>query len=209
MRGATNTCPPRADAGDPGERRRGEDEELIELARAPWTLPVGKAVLLVRPSEARDLPAVAQLHARCSSRSLLDRYRIGGRAPAITALDRDLRGRFSVLVTTAYGVVVAHGSVAPDPAHGSECAELGLLVLDSWQRRGIGGELATHLAGVAQAAGFAELIVYPATALAAARRLMVEIGRTRLVPDTDVHLHTYLPASATLGLGLVRQRLAG
>jgi hypothetical protein len=29
------------------------------------------------------------------------------------------------------------------------------------------------------------------------------------VPDVDVHLHTYLPESAALGLGSVRQRLAG
>lgn len=46
-------------------------------------------------------------------------------------------------------------------------------------------------------------------AVAAAQRLMVEVGRTRMVPDIDMHLHTYLPDSARLGLGAVRQRLAG
>jgi len=65
------------------------------------------------------------------------------------------------------------------------------------------------MAGLAQARGFHELIAYPATAMAAAQRLMVEVGRTRIVPDVDAHLHTYLPESAALGLGSVRQRLAG
>ena len=67
----------------------------------------------------------------------------------------------------------------------------------------------SHLAGAAQVAGYNELIAYPATAVAAAQRLMVEVGRTRMVPDVHAHLHTYLPETATLGLGSVRQRLAG
>jgi hypothetical protein len=38
---------------------------------------------------------------------------------------------------------------------------------------------------------------------------MLDIGRTRVVPDVDLHLHTHLPESAALGLGSVRRRLAG
>jgi hypothetical protein len=67
----------------------------------------------------------------------------------------------------------------------------------------------THLAGMAQAAGYHELIAFPATAMATAQRLMLDVGRTRVVPDVEPHLHTYLPESAALGLGPVRQRLAG
>jgi hypothetical protein len=67
--------------------------------------------------------------------------------------------------------------------------------------------LVSHLAGVAQAAGCRELIAYPMTALGPVRRLMVGVGRTRLVPDPQPHLHTYLTDSATLGIGSVRQRL--
>jgi GNAT superfamily N-acetyltransferase len=84
-----------------------------------------------------------------------------------------------------------------------------VLVEDAWQQRGVGGELLSHLAGVAQVAGFNELIAYPATAVPTVQRLMLEVGRTRMVPDADAHLHTYLPETATLGLGSVRQRLAG
>lgn len=203
-----NSCPPVA-VRDVGERRRTEDPMLVELARDPWTLRVGTTAMVVRPTSARDLPAVARMHTRCSPRALLDRYRVGGRPPAVAALDHDLRGPYSVAVTLADGSIVAHGSLTRDRAHGSLCATIGLLVQDAWQHRGIGSELTTHLAGVGYAAGFQELIAYPATAVAAAQRLMVEVGRTRMVPDTDLHLHTYLSDAASLGLGAVRQRLAG
>jgi hypothetical protein len=66
-----------------------------------------------------------------------------------------------------------------------------------------------HLAGIAHVAGYHELIAYPATATQAAQRLMIEVGRTRMVPGPEVHLHTYLPEAASLGLGSVRERLAG
>jgi GNAT superfamily N-acetyltransferase len=196
-------------ADDVGRDRGAEDTHLAGLARQPWTLRVGGDALTVRPSSARDLAAVAQMHARCSARSLLDRYRFGGRAPAVAALDHALRRPYSLVVASADGDVVATGSLERDAAHNQYCVEVGLLVEDRWQRLGIGTELMSHLAGVAQVAGYAELIAYPATATAAVQRLMVEIGRTRMVPDVDSHLHTYLPASATLGLGSVRQRLAG
>ncbi len=179
------------------------------LVRQPWTLRIGADTLLVRPSSARDLAAVAQMHRRCSARSLLDRYRCGGRAPAVAALDQALRRPHSVVAVNATGEVVAVGSLDRDPTHNHLSAEVGLLVEDRWQRMGIGGELMSHLAGVAQIVGFHELIAYPATAVPAVQRLMIEVGRTRMVPDVDLHLHTYLPDSATLGLGSVRQRLAG
>lgn len=184
-------------------------DDLVELARRPWTMRVGHRPVLVRPSTVRDLAAVAQMHHRCSARSLLDRYRAGGRAPAVAAVDRLLRNPLTFVVVASDNRIVATGSLRRDPVHNHRCAEAGLLVEDGWQRRGVGSDLLTHLAGVAQVAGFTELIAYPATAIPAAQRLMIEVGRTRMVPDVDTHLHTYLPDEATLGLGSVRQRLAG
>ncbi|MBN9619760.1 MAG: hypothetical protein J0H43_08520, partial [Actinobacteria bacterium] len=63
-------------------------ENLVDEA---WTLRVGRHPLLVRPSGVRDLPGLARMHGRCSARSLLDRYRTGGRPPTVAALDLALR----------------------------------------------------------------------------------------------------------------------
>jgi GNAT superfamily N-acetyltransferase len=187
----------------------GTDQRLADLIREPWTLRVGRRPLVVRPSSARDLAAVARMHSRCTARSLLDRYRAGGRPPAVVALDRSLRRPYSFVVVTADGDVVATALLDRDGRHDHSCAEVGLLVEDRWQGLGIGCDLMTHLAGAAQVAGYRELVGYPATAMAVVQRLMVEVGRTRLVPDPELHLHTNLPYSASLGLGAVRQRLAG
>jgi L-amino acid N-acyltransferase YncA len=83
------------------------------------------------------------------------------------------------------------------------------LVEDDWQGLGIGREIMTHLAGAAIVCGYHELIAYPATSVIAAQRLMIDVGHTRvvMVPDA-MHLHTYVPESAALGLGAVRERLA-
>lgn len=191
---------------------RGSDDpagELASLARVPWTMRVRGEPIVVRPSTARDIAAVAQMNHRCSPRSLLDRYHSGGRPPTVAALDWALRNPFSFVAVRPGGAVVAHVSIRRDAAHTESCAEVELLVEDRWQRLGVGSELVTHVAGVAQVEGYTQLIAYPATAVPAAQRLMIEVGRTRMVPDARAHLHTYLPDSATLGLGTVRERLAG
>src|SRR3954447_9558534 len=205
---STTACRPVPPAVEPLTRPPA-DRDLLTLDREPWVLRVGRMPLLVRPSTARDLSAVAQIHSRCTARDLLDRYRAGGRPPAVAAVDRLLRQPDTVVAATPDGDVVATAALARDPSHNHLCAEIGLLVEEHWQRLGIGAELMSHMAGLAQAAGYRELIAYPATALVAAQRLMLDVGRTRVVPDVELHLHTYLPDSAALGLGSVRQRLAG
>lgn len=203
------TCRPLVAIDSAAASRAPVDRELVALVREPWTLRVGRVPLLIRPSSTRDLAALARMHRRCSARSLLDRYRSGGRAPAVAALDRLLRSPESYVAATPDGEVVATAALTPDTGHGPFCITAGLLVEDAWQRLGIGAELSTHLAGVAHLLGYRELIAYPATAMAAAQRLLVEIGRTRVVPDVEAHLHTFLSEAAGLGVGAVRQRLAG
>jgi GNAT superfamily N-acetyltransferase len=190
-------------------RMRTPDGGLQLLVQEPWVLRVGVTPLLVRPATPRDLAAVARMHARCTPRSLLDRYRAGGRPPAVIAVDRLLRQPGTVVAATPHGEVVATAALDRDHRHNPFCAEVGLLVEDTWQRLGIGTELLCHVAGTAAASGYRELIAYPATATEAAERLLHGVGRTRSVADGEPHLHTYLPESATLGLGAVRRRLAG
>src|SRR4051812_43168714 len=186
---STTACRPVPPAVEPLTRPPA-DRDLLTLAREPWVLRVGRVPLLVRPSTARDLSAVAQMHSRCTPRDLLDRYRAGGRPPAGAPLDPVLPQPDSVVAVTPGGGGVASATLARDPSHSHFCAEMGLLVEDRWQRLGIGGELMSHMAGLAHAAGYHELIVYPATAMAVAQRLMIDVGRTRVVPDVELHLHT-------------------
>ena len=212
MRTAPSTCTRRR---NPTERdvSRAEISDLVDLARQPWTARLGfrpSDAVYVRPTTAWDLTAVARMHARCSARSLLDCYRRGGRAPAVGAVDRALRNPLSFVAFSRAGDAIATAVLRRDEGHAATCAEVSVLVEDAWQRRGLGSELTAHLAGVAHVAGFSELIAYPATAVHAVQRLMLDVGRTRVVREKgDMHLHTYLDGNATLGLGSVRQRLAG
>ena len=194
----------------PDDPERVVRHELVDLALAPWVTRVGVEPVAVRVAGPRDLTAVAQMHSRCSARSLLDRFHSGGRPPSPAALDAALRAPYTFVAVTTSRRVVATATVRRDTRHGQGCAEVGLLVEDAWQRRGLGADLSVHLAGVAQVFGFTELIAYPATAVSAAQGLMLDIGRTRMVPGAaEQHLHTYLSDESALGLGSVRERLAG
>jgi GNAT superfamily N-acetyltransferase len=186
-------------------------DELTGLARQPWLLRVDAQTLLIRPSTSRDLAAVAAMHSRCTPQSLLDRYRSGGRPPAVLALDYQLRAPLSFVATTRDGLIVANAVAISDEIHGPESAEIGILVEDAWQGLGLAHEILPHVAGAAWVAGYTQLIAYPGTTTSVAQRLMLDIGRTRMVPDAaDMHLHTALSESTSLGLGPVREhRLAG
>jgi GNAT superfamily N-acetyltransferase len=165
--------------------------------------------VLIRGATLRDLATVAEMHGRCSPRSLLNRYRAGGRRPAVAALENQLRETLSFVAATYGGTIVATAVASPDAQHGRDAAEVGLLVEDAWQGWHLGRELMSHIAGATLVCGYRELIGYPATSLAPVQRLMIDVGHTRVVVDPDgTHLHTYLSESAALGLGPVRERLA-
>jgi predicted N-acetyltransferase YhbS len=182
---------------------------LIPLVTRPWLLRADSLTLTVRPGNYRDLEALANMHSRCSARSLLDRYRTGGRTASIAALQRQLRRPLAFVASTASGAILGFAVAALDVNHGRESAQIGLLVEDEWQGRGIGRELMTHLAGAAAVCGYSELIAYTATTVVPMQRLLLDVGHVRVVPDPDhSHLHALLPEAATLGLGAVRERLA-
>ena len=184
---------------------------LIPLVRRPWLLRAGSADLMIRPAVARDLEAVANMHARCSARSLLDRYRTGGRGPSVTALHRQLRRPLAFVAATPRGAVLGvRRSPAIDENHGRESAEIGLLVEDEWQGIGIGREMMVHLAGGAPSSAVTpSWSPTPRPRSCRCSGCSLEVGTRGSSPDpAHSHLHLTLPESAALGLGAVRERLA-
>ena len=182
---------------------------LTDMIGQPWMVRAGRASVLIRAARPRDLAQMAAMHGRCSAQSLLNRYRSGGRRPAVIAMELQLREPLSFVAATYDGTIVATAVATADANHGAEAAEIGLLVEDAWQGQGLGRELMSHLAGAALVCGYNEIIGYPATSVIPAQRLMIDVGHTRIVMDPqNQHLHTYLPESAALGLGPVRERLA-
>src|SRR5438445_4300379 len=139
MRTVPTTCTRRPNPNEP-EHQRTQISELADLARQPWTARLSyrpSDTVYIRPTTAWDLPAVARMHTRCSARSLLDRYRSGGRGPAIGAIDRALRNPLSFVAYSRTGDAIATATLRRDPRHSATCAEIGVLVEDAWQRRGL------------------------------------------------------------------------
>jgi GNAT superfamily N-acetyltransferase len=173
-----------------------------DQVRTPWLLYLDGTALTVRGARPNDLPGVALMHGRCSAKSLLDRYRTGGRAPAIIVLDRHVRDPLSFVVTTEDGRIVATSRVSPDANHQFGSGEIALLVEDDWQRIGVGRAMLRHTAAAAAMSRYRQLIAYPGTTASTIQRLMAGIGTTRLMTDGQRHLHTALSENAKLGLGL-------
>lgn len=120
---------------DDGERIRAAGEELV-----------------VRRADRDDLDAVVQFHDRCSRTARAERYFSGA------STNRLLRRLLSPALARTFVVVrgadvLAMGNLVFD---GSD-AEIGLLVRDDWQRRGLGGLLARRLVAEAEAAGVGEV----------------------------------------------------
>lgn len=185
------------------------------LARRPWTIRAGSAVLMVRGARPADLAAVAALHRRCEPTTLLYRFRSGGNPPSISALQHMLGRPRTVVVTTPDGRLVAWGAADPElsrPRAGRPSllpptrAEIGVLVEDGWQGLGIGRALVRHLAAAAALAGLRELYAPASTSAAVSTRLLGEIGTTkRIEVDGETVLRVLLPESAALGLGALQR----
>jgi GNAT superfamily N-acetyltransferase len=132
---------------------------LVELdARLGPRVPRSQDVLTlseghditVRRADAGDLAAAVAMHERCSSRTLSMRYH-GPVGDADRYLKHLLSPRFgrTLAVQSPSGRIVGLGHLLWD---GDE-TEVALLVEDTWQRRGIGGELLERLVALAVEAG--------------------------------------------------------
>jgi GNAT superfamily N-acetyltransferase len=195
-----------------GVDRRG----AVHLARLPWTLPTGFGELRVRGAAPADLPAVARMHGRCSADTLLQRYRRGGLAPPLPVVDELLRMPLVVVVRTPDGELVAMASgsrPATAPGRAAEPSwvlQLALLVEDAWQRLGIGGRLAAHVAASAQLLGHRELVADVESPGLPMRRLLDAVGPTRSTHHlAGWRVRTRLDVSVLGGLGTVDGVRAG
>lgn len=185
------------------------------LARRPWTIRAGSAVLLVRGARPSDLAGVAALHRRCTPTTLLYRFRSGGNPPSVTALHHMLARPHTVVVTSNDGRIVAWGAADPAltrPRTGrpnglpETRAEIGVLVEDAWQNLGVGRALVRHLAAASALSGIRELITPSSTSAVVSTRLLGEIGTTkRMEVDGQPVLRVLLPESAALGLGALQR----
>ncbi|WP_369938477.1 GNAT family N-acetyltransferase [Plantactinospora sp. BB1] len=174
-------------------------QALVDLAaavarqaadRVTLVLPDG-AELAVRPAVGDDLPAVLEMHRRCSARSLGQRYPARGSVSAQRLARLLAPARGVTLLAWAGGGdgrperVVAMANLAAE----GMLAELALLVEDDWQRRGLGGALLRRLVGYGTRAGYAALLAHTSAENVPMLRLLDRLHRPETV-DRDGDLLT-------------------
>jgi acetyltransferase len=115
---------------------------------APWTTKDGTAVM-IRPIRPEDEPAMVKFHETLSERSVYLRYfhlmnleqrTTHERLTRICFIDYD---REMALVAEHKGEILGVGRMMK--THGTNDAEVAVLVSDKWQGRGLGKELLARL----------------------------------------------------------------
>ena len=89
------------------------------------------------------------------------RFFAGGR-PSGPAMLRILAGEQAgtdVLVATRNGAIIGHAMAVDSPGPGDATAEIGVVVADAWQGRGVGSVLVRALAARARARGATTLVM--------------------------------------------------
>ena len=149
---------------------------LRQAAEHATLLLADGAELLLRPATGDDLRAVRRLHER-SSRQTLDRRSLGGAAPTDARLRRLLEPAAGVaLVAVSAGDrVVALANLVAE----GDMGEIGLLVEDGWQRRGVGTALLRRLTAYASRGGLRAVTAHTAAGNTAMLRTLRRLGETR------------------------------
>jgi GNAT superfamily N-acetyltransferase len=144
-------------------------------------LPAATSLFRIEPIRPGDRAGVHRLFAACSDATIQHRFR--ARLPAFPArhLDELLAGppeRHDALAVRAEatGELVGLGSLAAPygPHDDGHTAELGLLVVDHWQRRGLGRALTSALVERATLRGVTRIV---AEVEHGRGRLLAAIGR--------------------------------
>jgi RimJ/RimL family protein N-acetyltransferase len=162
---------------------------LVELAGTVTRRPDSSCQLVladgseltVRPADLRDLDAVRVMHEQCSMRSRFRRYLSGSAVPSDIVLRRLLTpANGCALVAEHDSGIVALANLSWD---GPE-AELGLLVVDAWQQRGVGTALARRALRLAGLSGREVMHVHAHADNAPMIRTAYRLGLP-LHPETD------------------------
>ncbi|WP_370619632.1 GNAT family N-acetyltransferase [Mumia qirimensis] len=115
----------------------------------------------VRVAVPEDTPALVELHSRCSEETLYRRYQ----APMTGVIHRRMARRLATpvdgaaLVAEVGAELVAHAVAAPLDEETPRTWEVGVIVEDAWQRRGIGTALVRGAARLAREGGADEIVV--------------------------------------------------
>lgn len=166
--------------------------------------------VLVRPATVEDVPAVVEMHDRCSARTLRGRYPATG--------DRPTPPRLRHLLDPARGVTLLALPAEAEPgldggapvvamanliAEGT-LGEVALLVEDGWQRRGLGSVLLRRLASYADRAGYAALVAHAQADDPAPRRTLDRLRRPGSAHRDGVMTTVTVPLSGAARPGAVR-----
>jgi GNAT superfamily N-acetyltransferase len=132
------------------------------LARSPgppWPAwPGGR--ILIRQAGGGDLGGLRDFLAGLSVRTRHLRFFAG--APASAAMLRVLAGQRAdadALVATRDGVIIGHAMAVDAGPPGAAATEIGVVVADAWQSRGVGSGLIRALASRARARGATTLVM--------------------------------------------------
>jgi N-acetylglutamate synthase-like GNAT family acetyltransferase len=138
---------------------------LIESAPTPSVDDVA-----IRTAREADIPALLELHGRCSADSLRFRY-LSAYVPDQQTLMAML-ARTNTLIAWHDDRAVAMGNLSVS----SDVAELALLVEDEWHGRGVGRRLGDLLTAVALDLGASSMCATTAGANRRVHELMGQIG---------------------------------
>jgi GNAT superfamily N-acetyltransferase len=153
-------------------------QAALRRIRTTW-IPVDGAVVVARPTADTDQDQICDLHLRCSYATRYHRYHCGLKQPTASMLENMTdRGKGLYLaVHEPQGQMVGLCGLAFTELPST--LELGLLVADDWQGRGIGRAACELLLSTARAAGFERVTAH---VLAENRRAVALLSRMGAQP---------------------------
>lgn len=171
-----------------------------------WTMPDGMAVT-IRPIRPEDEPLIVKFHQSLSERSVYLRYLQAMKLSTRVAHERMIRICFNDYDRE---LALVAEIVAPDGGneheiigvtrlarlHGSNAAEIGTIISDAYQCRGLGTELLSRLIGVARQERIGELTASILADNTAMQHLCRKLGFTLQFETADNLVTAYLPISS-------------